>query len=281
MPVQLNLNKVMMAGTAFHYVETGHGEPVVFVHGAVSDHRYWAAQIDIVSAVARCYALDQRYFGPWKWPEDGPSYGIMNHADDLFVFIQDVVGEPVHVVATSYGGGVAIAMAAGHPAWVRSLCLHEPALTSFLRGEEQRTLITKELSELAAVAEAMASGKTAAALMLFVDWIMQAPGAFDRLAPYVQQVVLDNAHTLRRHLSAQRETVTFEHLQNLTLPVTLVCGMDSRRYFRLLVDALNDCLPRSAIVSLPSANHLAPVEQPELFTQQVLAHLARNAGAAA
>jgi pimeloyl-ACP methyl ester carboxylesterase len=131
------------------------------------------------------------------------------------------------------------------------------------------------------VAAAVAAGQVPSALRLFVDWTKEAAGVFDELPTQAQQVLLDNAHTLRRHMSAQPATVTFEQVQTLNMPMTLLCGEESRRYFRLLVEALHDCLPRSTVVELPAANHLAPVEQSELFTQHVLAHLAHHIGAAA
>ena len=37
-------------GTTLAYVEQGHGTAVVFVHGAVSDHRLWEPQRDACAA---------------------------------------------------------------------------------------------------------------------------------------------------------------------------------------------------------------------------------------
>lgn len=271
------LKAAALNGATFHYVESGRGAPLVFVHGAVSDHRYWGAQLTAVSAVARCHALDQRYFGGWQWPEDGPPYGIMNHAVDLAAFVQHVVREPAHVVATSYGSAVALAMVATRPDLARSLCLHEPALTSFITSEAHRAVIANERAGLAPIAEAVSAGQVAAALRRFAEWTINAPGAFDRLPADAQRVLLDNAHSLKRHLSAQPATVTAEQLQAVSLPVTLLVGEVSRPYFRLVAEALHGCLPRSTLVELAAGNHLAPVEQPPLFNQQVIAHLARHA----
>lgn len=45
------------------YVEAGTGDPVVLVHGAFSDHRFWAMQIQELAKTHRCLAIDLRYYG--------------------------------------------------------------------------------------------------------------------------------------------------------------------------------------------------------------------------
>jgi hypothetical protein len=59
-------------GVTLPYLDQGQGAPVVFVHGAFSDHRIWDAQREAIAKRYRYIALDQRYFGKNPWPKTGP-----------------------------------------------------------------------------------------------------------------------------------------------------------------------------------------------------------------
>jgi hypothetical protein len=47
-------------GVTLPYLDQGQGAPVVFVHGAFSDHRIWEAQRQAIAARYRYIAFDQR-----------------------------------------------------------------------------------------------------------------------------------------------------------------------------------------------------------------------------
>ena len=51
-------------GVRLPYVEQGAGEPMVFVHGFVSDLRIWQPIKDEIAKKYRFIAYTQRYFGP-------------------------------------------------------------------------------------------------------------------------------------------------------------------------------------------------------------------------
>ena len=91
--------------------------PVVFVHGAISDHRTWDAQRDPTSRNYR-YAFDQRYFGPAPWPDEGKALSVATHANDLAAFLRPLDVGPVHLVGWSYGANVALVLVVQHPALV-------------------------------------------------------------------------------------------------------------------------------------------------------------------
>lgn len=50
-------------GVTLSYVDEGAGEPVVLVHGALSDRRVWSAQIPALAKDFRVIAYTQRYYG--------------------------------------------------------------------------------------------------------------------------------------------------------------------------------------------------------------------------
>jgi len=276
-----HLQIATVRGVPFRYVDHGQGDPVVFVHGIVSDHRVWNAHVRVVSARARCIAYDQRYFGVNDWPKGGPQYSVATHADDLAGFVDEVVQCPAHIVGWSYGGAVALAMAVASPEKVKSLCLYEPAgLFSVITAPEQLAAIANERSGMASVAEAASKGELVAAVRQAAEWTEGIPGSFNSLPREVQQAVLENAHTLERHFSAPPSNVTCADLHAVTVPVTLMWGADTRPFFAIFANAIGHCLVNVEAIVLPGARHYAPAQHPDLFARQVLAHLERCGAAA-
>src|ERR1043166_8768081 len=65
---------VTVNGYPMAYSECGGGEPVVLVHGSLSDYRYWTPQFASPPPGFRLIAVSLRHFYPEPW--DG-------HADDF------------------------------------------------------------------------------------------------------------------------------------------------------------------------------------------------------
>jgi pimeloyl-ACP methyl ester carboxylesterase len=116
------------------YVDQGAGAPVVFVHGAWMDLRYWEPQREAVAAKYRFIAYTLRYHGTTRWSDDGQCYSTATHLADLTAFIRRLNAGPVHLVGLSMGGRLATLLALQHPDLLRSLTVLEPPLDDLLDG---------------------------------------------------------------------------------------------------------------------------------------------------
>src|SRR4029450_8793181 len=70
-------------GVELSYIDQGAGTPVVFVHGAWMDLRYWEPQRQAVATQYRFIAYSLRYHGTAPWPDAGQHYSVAIHAADL------------------------------------------------------------------------------------------------------------------------------------------------------------------------------------------------------
>lgn len=69
--VPQDLRAVSVDGRTLAYRELGAGDPVVFVHGGISDLTIWGAQLPVVGSRRRAIAYSRRY----AWPNEDLSTG--------------------------------------------------------------------------------------------------------------------------------------------------------------------------------------------------------------
>jgi len=270
------LKQVMVNGTAIRYVEQGHGTPVVFVHGAISDHRYWEYQRDAVAKRYRFIALDRRYFGTAPWPDTGVRVSQATDAHDLAAFIRKLAIAPAFLVGTSGGANVVLITAVRHPEVVRAVLVQEPGLRSILADSAARTIVGEGEQNRAAARAAARAGNMTEAARLFVDFARGQPGSFDQLSPALKAMFVDNARVLS--LSATPEVpIACEELGRIRVPVTITKGQLTKPQSRILADAAHRCIPQSQLVTIPNASHGAPTENPSAFNEALLAFLGRLA----
>jgi len=98
-----------------HYVESGAGESILLIPGAWSTYRFWDRVTPLLSKHYRILALDYLGAGDSDKPRSGFDYTVEEQAD-LIARMMDTLQIPkVHIVGTSYGGGIALNLAARYP----------------------------------------------------------------------------------------------------------------------------------------------------------------------
>jgi pimeloyl-ACP methyl ester carboxylesterase len=103
------------------YDDHGDGEPLVLMHGGLTDSRFLEPNLGPLVERFHVYTPDRRGHG--RTPDvDGPiTYQLM--ADDTIRFLEQVVGGPAHLVGHSDGAVVAMLVAMQRPDLVRRLAL--------------------------------------------------------------------------------------------------------------------------------------------------------------
>ena len=258
------LRTVLVRGCQLAFLEVGTGEPVVFVHGAYSDHRAWSAQFSALTHSYRCVFIDQRYFGQTTGSDTQP-YSLASHAADLAEFIDLAAGGAAHVVGTSYGSGVALACAVWSVSRVRSLFLNEPALPSIVTQAEDLATLASARERLGPAIEALTRGDHVRSVELFCDWT-SFPGGFQ---------------TLPLHLNAPASRLAAEDLGSIRVPTTFSAGTETIPFFRVQVEAAHRAVVHSRLVAIDHAHHGAPFEYPDRFNAALEEHLSDAASPAA
>jgi len=109
-------------GIQLHIRQRGSGSVALLIHGFPLDSTMWIQQLDALSDLRRCIAVDLRGFGKSS-PVTGDPLTMEQHAADLAGVLDLVSEEQADVISLSMGGYVAMAFAESYPERVRSLTL--------------------------------------------------------------------------------------------------------------------------------------------------------------
>jgi pimeloyl-ACP methyl ester carboxylesterase len=135
-------------GTRLAYREGGTGEPMVLVHGQISDHRTWTALEAKLSAYYHVYSYSRRFAWPNKPIADGEPQPWEQDAEDILAFIEALKIGPVHALGNSSGATTILLAAREKPHLFRTLLLEEPPLFTIFLPELQSSSVFSVLSFL-------------------------------------------------------------------------------------------------------------------------------------
>jgi pimeloyl-ACP methyl ester carboxylesterase len=278
-------------GTTLAYREQGRGEPVVFIHGDLSDLRSWDPMARIVGSSYRAIAYSRRYAPPNEDIPPGVDNQMLPHVEDLAAFLGEVDAAPAHLVGSSWGAFIALLTAIRHPDLVRTLVLGEPpAITLFVSmpprtPEVLRLLATRPRTALAIVGfgarvispaeKAFRRGDDEAGKLAFVRGVL-GQERWEALPEARRQQADENLSTLKASLLGEGfPTLTDEQLHGVRAPALLVAGEHTRAVFLRILERLQQLLPDTERATIPGATH-GQEENPEAYGRIVLDFLSRH-----
>jgi pimeloyl-ACP methyl ester carboxylesterase len=104
------------------YVERGTGPVALFVHGVLLNGYFWRHQLDTLSDLRRCIALDLLAHGRTEISAD-QDVSVTANAQMLAEFLDALKIDKVDLVGNDSGGGICQIFAAAFPKRVRSITL--------------------------------------------------------------------------------------------------------------------------------------------------------------
>jgi haloalkane dehalogenase len=129
-------HRIALLETEISYVDTGAGEPVVFLHGNPTSSYLWRNVIPHVEGIGRCLAPDLVGMGKSGAAPDG-SYRFVDHARYLDAWFEALGLTNVTLVVHDWGSALGFYWAYRHPERVRGIAYME-ALVRPMTWEEWR-----------------------------------------------------------------------------------------------------------------------------------------------
>jgi pimeloyl-ACP methyl ester carboxylesterase len=283
-----------VTGTTLAYREQGEGEPVVFVHGGLSDLRAWDEQLPTVGRFYRAITYSRRFARPNEEIGAEAEDPWLQHVDDLAAFLREIDAAPAHLVGNSQGAFISLLTAVRHPDLVRSLVLEEaPVMPLFVKSvppspaEMLRLFVTRPRTAIGVVQfgleailparRALQRGDLDEAMRIFLYFVL-GKEAFERLPEVRRQQMRDNASTLRAFMLGESGFPPLEEddVRGIRVPVLLVTGQLSPRMAILFTDRLEELLPISGRVEIADASHAMHFENAPAVNEAIIGFLERH-----
>ena len=280
-----NVKTMEIGGRQLHYVdqgEEGQSPVIIFIHGGLDDYRCWQYQVDSFSKKYHSISYSRRFAYPNKWIGNvAQDNTIEDNAKDLAQLIRKLDVAPAHLVGASYGAYIALYCASKNPELAKTLVLNEPPIMQFLARspmKEDVELLQRFITRVQRPnQDASKRGDFRKATQVAIDGIMDMKNYFDKLPEEGKQFLIDNARSLESELESSMSTsYTIEDVKQITtIPMLLVKGELSPKYFLRIVDILSDNISNSEQIVIPNVSH-DDFKSGDFFTSRVMGFFARH-----
>lgn len=256
-------------------METGHGKPLVLVHGAWIDHSSWDAVVPGLAESFRVVTYDLRGHGASAL--DPPDAGTV-HDDvaDLVALIEHLDLGAVNVAGVSSGACIALRLAIEHPAMVLRVLPHEPPCAEYLLDNPENKPLLEEVGELlAATQQQIEDGNQRGAAQRFFDELVLLP--WGELPPATQDLIAAHAVPFLGQLrDPDAVALDPDALRALAVPALLSQGSRSHRFANLVVEQLAEIIPNAHRFVVADAGHVPHMTHPDAYVEMVV-EFARSA----
>lgn len=261
-------------GARLFYESTGHGEPLVLVHGSWGDHHNWDLVVPELAKRFQVIAYDRRGHSDSERPETQGSFA--EDADDLAALIEGLGIAPAYVVGNSGGSIVALKCAIRHPEVIRALVLHEPPAVKLLDGRpEFADALAGFDSRIKPVAELLSGRQWEEAAKLFANTVAIGPDAWETtMTPEFRATFIHNAPTYWDELhDADGLNIDLGRLAAFPRPILLTAGNASALFFAAVAETIAATVPAVSYELLDGVDHVPHISAPLRYLERVCAFL--------
>jgi 3-oxoadipate enol-lactonase len=259
----LRYAQVMVEGRPIYYATEGHGAPLLLLHGSPFDHRIWIPAIPYLAGHFRVVAPDMPGYGRSPPAKDETPEALIRLIAGLMTGLQMVPG---FVVGSSFGGTLAVGLAARHPERVRGL-----VIAGGLGIERWPATLQARLARaVRGLPGALALGMRLAPrtqARWFLRGALNDPQVAD--GAIVEQVATTLRSTTGRRalIRALRRLdewhIVTRQLGGVRAPTLLVWGEHDALFGLPVAERMRHAIHGAQLVTLAGAGHLLPAERPD------------------
>jgi YbgC/YbaW family acyl-CoA thioester hydrolase len=249
-----DLLRIEVGGAELAVEVRGEGLPVLFVHGFPFDRSMWKHQLATLARYKRI-APDLRGAGASTAPDDG--YSMSRYADDLVAVLDAAGVERAVVCGLSMGGYVTFELLRRHPERVQALILCDTKAEADLpQGRRDR----EELAALARSAGAAAVAERLVPTLLAPATHAAQPEVVQHVRAMIEGTSVAGIVGALHAMRDRPDSTAL--LPQIHVPTLVLGGADDQIAPPAGMQAMAAAIPGSQFATVPSAGHLAPLEQP-------------------
>lgn len=240
---------------------------VLALHGSASTGKQWRTLAERLCGTATVVAPDL------------PGYGTAaRDAGSRVAMLEGLIAgieQPVHIVAHSFGGAVALRLAHDMPDRVASLTLYDPLVVE--RSDQGHTILPSDIRQ---IWNSNRRAEPEKLMQAFLDY-WAGTGSWARLAPKQRQRLIAHAPGLRRDFLEAERGLWMMHDPYYQGPISVICGGHSPRAAVDMTILLTHACPQTRHLWLPGHGHLAPLTDPGTIASHFQRELILNGCGAA
>ncbi len=241
------------------------GDPVVLVHGSCVDHHAWDRMVPGLSQALQVVVYDRRGHG-------SSSLGTRRHpvrddAADLAALMVAIDHYPAHLIAHSYGGAVALRLAADRPELVRSLAIHETPFVGLLATDPATAPEFERMMQgVREIQNLVRSGHAEAGMEQLVNVFSTEPGAWDRMPAALRATFVRHADRwVEEYDDPEALAPDPAALHELLIPILLTEGSLSPPFLHRTTQELAALLRNVLVQDLPDVGHAPNLARPDQY----------------
>ena len=267
-----------IGGATLHYATSGAGAPILLIPGLGLDHSYYRFGIPLLARHLQVLAVDPRGIG--RSTKSAPPYTVEAWADDFAVMIDKLGFGPIHVLGSSLGGSMALALAQRHPGKLKSLMV-VGGFSELDRATELNFRLRLRLIEKLGMSDEVAdymglwtltrkfiNSDAGYATMRANQDIIRA-NSTENYSAFVEALL-----TWGRCQPGQEQEAKFTTLlDSIALPTLVVTSDNDHLIPKELSDLIAARIAGATLVVMPGAGHIPFMEQPAEVVRIVLEFL--------
>jgi pimeloyl-ACP methyl ester carboxylesterase len=259
------MDAVEVDGLTIAFERRGVGPPLVLLHGGMSDHREWDAQLAGLSDAFSVIAWDAPGCGDSSDPPS--SFRLSDYGRVLAALLDRLDLGPSHVGGLSWGSTLALELYRQRPELPTTLVLVAPyaGWAGSLPRQEIAARLEATLSHIERPAREWADELLPS---------LVADTASDQVRASLVEIMASSRPTgMRPMVLAMAEADLRPVLPAIAVPTLLLRGEDDRRSPAAAVEEIRGAIPGAVLRVLDGVGHQANVESPERFDEAVRSFL--------
>jgi pimeloyl-ACP methyl ester carboxylesterase len=245
---------------------------VVLLHSSASSARQWDRLAETLKPRFNVRAIDFHGHGEQLAWSGNASMRLADEAALAVPALEATGG--AHVIGHSYGGAVALKLAAMRPRLVHSVVVYEPVLFRLVLDEIVRQSPAQVIVAVArSMRKLLATGDANSAAQVFIDFWSGA-GTWESMPPGKQASIAPRMHAVAQHFDALlHEPLKLSELAGLRMPIMCISGARTLDIARRIAAVLRTALPADAHEVIKAAGHMGPITHSAEFNQRVVRFL--------
>lgn len=262
---------VQTADIETYYEVRGDGPPIIFIHGALSNHSAAAQQLEAFSDTFTAIAYDLRGHGSTTNPQHAP-YTIDLLAEDLHEFITEMELKRPIVCGVSMGGMIAQIYASRYPNQLSGLVLADTFSPEF-RGRRDRIERSILVNALARFIRLVGYNHAKSLILWFGRKLERNQTTSLRPDAFPDMDTIDAVNALKAVASFHTSDI---ELSMITVPTLILYGEHETSIINRHAPTLAAEIPDSTVQEVPDAGHASPWDNPEFFNSTIRTFLTRQ-----